>query len=129
MRGNARNVQRPRLVALLGMALLAAGYPLPTSAGEVLRSLAESDRNRDGSVDRREAERRALDVFSFADNDRDAYLTRDEYGSLVLVDSFVTADADRDGRVSVREFVALRMREFDAADTNHDGVLSQDEAR
>jgi hypothetical protein len=114
-----------RLIALVGLAAVVAATP--GWAGEAVRSFAESDRNGDGSVDRREAERRALEVFSFADADRDAYLSREEYESLVVDDSFAAADANKDGRVSTREFVAIRMRDFDAADTNHDGVLSPSE--
>jgi len=115
-----------RLITILGLAaVLAAGTP--ARAGEAVRSFAESDRNGDGQVDRREAERRALEVFSFADADRDANLSREEYESLVVEDSFAAADANHDGRVSTREFVAIRMRDFEAADKNHDGVLSADE--
>jgi Ca2+-binding EF-hand superfamily protein len=114
-----------RLLAVLWLAVLVA----PVRAGEAVRSFAESDRNGDGAVNRREAERRALEVFSFADNDRDAYLSRDEYESLVVDESFAVADANRDGRVSTKEFVAIRMKDFEAADANHDGVLSAEEAR
>jgi hypothetical protein len=114
-----------RLIALLGLAAVIAGAP--GWAGEAVRSFAESDRNGDGSVDRREAERHALEVFSFADADRDAHLSREEYESLVVEDPFAAADANHDGRVSTREFVAIRMRDFDAADTNHDGTLSPSE--
>jgi Ca2+-binding EF-hand superfamily protein len=115
------------LFALLALATAAA--VVPAAAGEAVRSFAESDRNGDGSVDRREAERRALEVFSFADGDRDGHLSREEYDSLVLDDAFAAADTNHDGRVSTREFVAIRMQDFEAADRNHDGVLSPDEVR
>jgi hypothetical protein len=116
-----------RLLVVLWLAVLVAGAPV--WAGEAVRAFAESDRNGDGAVDRREAERRALEVFSFADNDRDAYLSRDEYESLVVEETFAVADANHDGRVSTKEFVAIRIRDFEAADRNHDGVLSADEVR
>lgn len=125
--GNARGVRLRRLVVVLGLLLVAGHASAP--AEEAARSFSESDRNRDGVVDRQETERRALQVFSFADNDKNAYLSRDEYDSLVLDEPLSLADADRDGRVSTREFVMLRQREFDAADKNHDGVMSEDEAR
>ena len=101
----------------------------PALAGEAVRSFAESDRNGDGSVDRREMERRALEVFYFADTDKDGHLSREEYRALVLDESFASVDTDHDGRINPREFVAVRTRDFDAADKNHDGVLSPDEAR
>jgi len=118
-------VRTAQLAALLAIVLAAS----PAPAGEAVRSFAESDRNGDGSVDRREMERRALEVFSFADTDRDAHLSPEEYDSLVLDEPFNVADANHDGRVSTREFVAIRTRDFDAADRNHDGVLSPDEVR
>lgn len=121
---------RHRLLgALYALGLVVALGRAPALAGDAVRSFADGDRNGDGSVDGREAERRALELFSFVDNDKDAYLTRAEYGALVLDGAFGAADADRDGRVSTREFVAVRKREFDAADRDHDGVLSPDEAR
>lgn len=106
---------------------------LATARGAAVRAAdsgpwTEADRNGDGTIDRREAERRALDLFSFVDNDRDAYLSRDEYNGLVLHGaSFAAVDANHDGRISTHEFVAMRYREFDAADGNHDGVLTADE--
>jgi Ca2+-binding EF-hand superfamily protein len=116
---------RPHRAALLVLAL-AAVLAVPALAADS-RAFAESDRNGDGNVDRREAERRALDVFSFVDNDKDAYLSRDEYNALVLDESFAAVDADRDGRISTHEFVTMRYREFDAADKNHDGILTEEE--
>jgi Ca2+-binding EF-hand superfamily protein len=115
------------LAALLGLAVLTAGFPASAPAGDVARSFAESDRNHDGSVDRREMERRALEVFSFADTNRDAHLSREEYDSLVLGQPFGAVDTNHDGSVSAHEFVAARTRDFDAADKNHDGVLTPDE--
>ena len=111
---------------LVGLVVVAQGCR-PAAAGEATRSFAESDRNGDGAVDRKEMERRALEVFYFADTDKNGHLTREEYTALVLADGFEAVDADRDGRVSVREFVAARTRDFDAADRDHDGVLSRPE--
>jgi Ca2+-binding EF-hand superfamily protein len=90
-------------------------------------SLAVADRNHDGVVERAEAERRALDVFYFADTDKNGRLTRDEFAALVVGDDFAVEDADHDGALSLKEFVAARLREFDAADTDHDGRVSLDE--
>jgi hypothetical protein len=119
---------RPRhRAAGIVLALVAVLGGAPAHAAESA-SFAESDRNADGNVDRREAERRALDVFSFVDNNKDAYLSRDEYNALVLDgSSFAAVDTSRDGKISTHEFVAMRYREFDAADRNHDGVLTEDE--
>jgi hypothetical protein len=124
--GNALVVRLFRLVAIPALAVVVAGTP--AIAGDAAQSVAEADRNGDGAIDRKEAERRALEVFSFVDNNKDAYLSRDEYNALVLEGAFAAADANRDGKVSTHEFVAVRYREFDALDRNHDGIVTEEES-
>lgn len=118
---------RPLRAARVLLAAALAANSVPARAGDATRSFAESDRNRDGAVDRREMERRALEVFHFADNEKDGYLGRDEFDALVLEDDFAAVDSDGDGRVTTREFVAARVRDFDAADADRDGTLRADE--
>ena len=115
-----------RLVALPALAAVLACAP--AVAGDPAQSVAEADRNNDGVIDRKEAERRALEVFSFVDNNKDAYLSRDEYNALVLEGAFAAADTNRDGKISTHEFVAVRYREFDALDRNHDGIVTEEES-
>jgi len=116
-----------RRATLIALILLAAAGGARARAADS-QGWAEADRNGDGTIDRPEAERRALDLFSFVDNNKDAYLSRDEYGALVLEgSSFAAVDANHDGKISTHEFVAVRYREFDAADRNHDGRLTEDE--
>ena len=115
-----------RPVTVLAFASCLAGAP--AVAGDASQSVAEADRNNDGAVDRKEAERRALEVFSFVDNNKDAYLSRDEYNALVLEGAFAAADANRDGKISTHEFVAVRYRQFDALDENHDGIVTEEES-
>jgi Ca2+-binding EF-hand superfamily protein len=113
-----------RRVALIALLLLAGACGAPARAADA-EGWTQADRNGDGTIDRREAERRALDLFSFVDNNKDAYLSRDEYNALVLEgSSFAAVDTNHDGKISTHEFVAMRYREFDAADKDHDGVLS-----
>ena len=116
-----------RRATLIVLALLAVAGGAPARAADQ-QGWTQADRNGDGTIDRPEAERRALDLFSFVDNNKDAYLSRDEYNALVLDGSgFAAVDSNHDGKISTHEFVAKRYREFDAADKNHDGVLTDDE--
>jgi EF hand domain-containing protein len=116
-----------RRSAVIALVLLTAAGGAPARAADS-QGWTQADRNGDGTIDRPEAERRALDLFSFVDNNKDAYLSRDEYNALVLEgSSFAAVDTNHDGKISTHEFVAMRYREFDAADKDHDGVLSAEE--
>jgi len=128
-RWDARQCSGVRFFRLVTLPTLAAVLACaPAIAGDPAQSVAEADRNNDGVIDRKEAERRALEVFSFVDNNKDAYLSRDEYNALVLEGAFAAADTNRDGKISTHEFVAVRYREFDALDRNHDGIVTQEES-
>jgi hypothetical protein len=116
-----------RRATLIALILLAAAGGARARAADS-QGWAEADRNGDGTIDRPEAERRGLDLFSFVDNNKDAYLSRDEYKALVLEgSSFAAVDTNHDGKISTHEFVAMRYRQFDTADKNHDGALSPEE--
>ena len=72
-----------------------------------------------------------VEVFYFADRNKDGVLTVEELAVIETVDqaAFRAADKRRDGRLTVEEFVAYRMIDFDAADKNKDGVLTYDEVQ
>jgi Ca2+-binding EF-hand superfamily protein len=90
-------------------------------------AFAETDSNNDGSIDRGEFHLRIVEVFYFADTDKDGYLSPDEQKRLVFPEDFTADDKDGDGRISLREFLRVRFADFDAVDTDHDGMLSLDE--
>jgi Ca2+-binding EF-hand superfamily protein len=90
-----------------------------------------TDYNKDGRIDRQEYQRRMIEVFYFADRNKDGVVTMEELAAIETVDpkAFLAADKNGDGKLSVDEFVAYRMVDFDAADKNHDGVLTYEEVQ
>jgi Ca2+-binding EF-hand superfamily protein len=117
------------LVVATGIALAA----LPVRADDAARksdpraAFAESDLNRDGSIDRGEFHERMVEVFYAADVNKDGFLDPTELKRLAFPEDFTEDDKDRDGRVAMREFLRVRFHDFDVADANHDGELSREE--
>jgi Ca2+-binding EF-hand superfamily protein len=114
--------------ALLGLASAAAGDEAKAPAYDPRKAHAEADANGDGGVDRAEFHSRIVEVFFFADSDRNGFMTRAELEkSVAFPDDFRDADSDGDGRISLYEFVRVRFADFDTVDSNRDGLLSVDE--
>ena len=93
------------------------------------QSFSTSDLDKDGKIDRAEYQRRMVEVFYFADRNKDGVVTIEEIAAIETVDekAFKAADRDGNGKLSVNEFVAYRVIQFDEADTNKDGVLTIEE--
>jgi hypothetical protein len=91
------------------------------AAAEQGNSFLLSDRNGDGSIDQGEFYDRMVELFYFADRNRDRVLVPAEADG-------VTADRNDDGRLSLSEFTGARVIDFNQADSNRDGLLSRDEA-
>jgi hypothetical protein len=92
-------------------------------------NLTDIDKN--GSIDRQEYQRRMVEVFYFADRNKDGVVTVEELTAIETVDpkAFSAADKNGDGKLTVDEFVAYRMVDFTAADANKDGVLTYEEVQ
>ena len=87
--------------------------------------------DKNGRIDRQEYQKRMVEVFYFADRNKDGVVTVEELAVIETVDqaAFRAADKNGDGKLTVEEFVAYRMIDFDAADKNNDGVLTYDEVQ
>jgi Ca2+-binding EF-hand superfamily protein len=116
--------------------IVAGATVLSTTTGEAAdqakpydprAAFAESDTNKDGSIDLAEFHARLVEVFYNADTNKDGVLDIDEYKRLPLSGDFEEADADHNGSLTLHEFIRIRYREFEAADKNDDGELSVDE--
>ena len=109
-------------VALAGGAARADKY---TPAAEDPRAAhAETDRNKDGQLDREEFHERLVDIFYAADVNKDGSLTREEFATLDVETNFAEMDKNENGSVSMYEFVSYRFEQYADADTDHDGLLS-----
>ncbi len=88
---------------------------------------AATDRDHNGEIDRDEFEQRMIQIFYFADVDRDGFVT---IGQLMVFDEkllFESADADSDSRISLSEFLIVRFEDFREADTDGSDTLSVEE--
>ena len=94
-------------------------------------SFSTSDLDKNGKIDRAEYQRRMVEVFYFADKNKDGVVTIEEIAVIETVDekAFKAADRDGGGKLTVNEFVAYRMIQFDEADKNKDGVLTIEEVQ
>ncbi|MBL8668042.1 MAG: EF-hand domain-containing protein [Rhodospirillales bacterium] len=119
-----------RRISLLALAcLLGLAAALPASAQDIESKFATADLNKDGKIDRAEYQRRMVEVFYFADKNKDGVVTIEEIAAIETVDepAFKKADKNGDGKLTLNEFVTYRVIQFDEADTNHDGVLTLEE--
>ena len=89
---------------------------------------AAADENHDGELDRAEFHDRMVQIFYFADTDKDGFVLIVEFKFFDEEKLFEDADRNRDSKVSLDEFVDARFDNFRAADTNSDGSLSVQEA-
>ena len=143
-------------VTMLLLLLQAAKPPAPpppdlsTKAGVEAQAkayFADRDTNKDGKVDRTEAEayhkraitfsealrREAAATFGQLDSNKDGMLSREEY--MAIAGSAPPAreawfdgnDANKDGRVELGEAVKRVQVMFETMDTNKDGKLSSQE--
>jgi hypothetical protein len=88
---------------------------------------AATDQNHDGEINRDEFEQRMIQIFYFADVDRDGFVT---IGQLTVFDQallFETADLDSDSRLSLSEFLIVRFENFSKADMDGSDTLSVEE--
>jgi hypothetical protein len=116
------------LLVAVAAAAARAGQPAATpTLGDPRAAFAETDRNHDGVVDHEEFQERLVEVFYFADADKNGVLDAGELQRLPFGDDFRRDDKDADGTVTLHEFLRVRFKDYDAADANHDGVLELDE--
>ena len=88
---------------------------------------AATDRDHNGEIDRGEFEQRIIQIFYFADVDKDGFVT---IGQLTVFDEaliFETADLDNDSRISLSEFLVVRFENFREAYTDGSDTLSVEE--
>ncbi len=122
-----------QLICLALMCALMVNITLAAGADrlDANATMALSDKNKDGRIDREEFHQRMTEVFFFADVDKDGQLTFAELVAVANADpeAFKRADRDGSGKLSLYEFMYVIHRDFDAADNNQDGVIDLQELR
>jgi len=118
--------RRPIAVLAAAVLLWAMADAPSAAAAEATEDFAVTDRNSDGFIDRGEFHQRMVELFYFADGDRDGRLVPAE---LPRVDkgAFSGADRNGDGVLSLTEFTEARAVDFGQVDADGDGLLSRAE--
>ena len=108
--------------------VLAAGCLLGASQSAVVArpaSFQAIDSDNDGTVDLDEVKRAAAKKFDQLDRNRSGTVSRRELGRLRLSrKEFAAADPDNDGTLSKDEYLALVEKRFKAADVGQKGTLT-----
>ncbi|MDB5698816.1 MAG: calcium-binding EF-hand-containing protein [Alphaproteobacteria bacterium] len=139
--------QAAAATAPVAPAKVAAQPQLPTKAAiqtQVKATFDRLDTNKDGWVDKAEAERgfdtsfKAAENAAFArfDTNKDGSISRAEFDastgqpSAAARSAWITLnDVDKNGRVALAEATAKALGNFDRMDTDKNGVLSAEEIR
>src|SRR5882724_677386 len=87
------------------------------------------DTDNDGTVDLAEAKKAASAVFDRLDRDKDGTLDRRELRGRLSPKEFAAADPDKDGTLTKDEYLAVVEQRFKAADPDNDGTLDAKELR
>ena len=98
---------------------------------DAVATVALSDKNGDGRIDREEYHQRMTEVFFFIDADKDGNLTLSEISSATEADPkrFKACDRDGDQTLSLHEFLFALHNDFDTLDRDKDGTLDMEELR
>jgi Ca2+-binding EF-hand superfamily protein len=118
---------------LMTVALISATVVFAQGQQRLTRKqiMESADKNGDGKIGRVEFLERMREAFFFADNNKDGFLTLDEYQRIEGADprGFARADRNKDGKLSLYEFLKAVNEDFDAADKNNDGLLEEEEIK
>lgn len=118
------------IVAGLGAALALAIVAHPTSAQQspppAKERFANTDKNKDGRLDREEFYQAAVESFYLRDKGKKGYLVVEDLRE-ASPEAFKAANRKGDGRLTLEEYVNALFIDFDRADANKDGALSFEE--
>jgi Ca2+-binding EF-hand superfamily protein len=112
-----------RRTVILALAGLTALGTLPAWARVAF------DTDNDGTVDLAEAKKAAAALFDRLDRDKDGTLDRRELRGRLTPKELAAADPDKDGTLTKDEYLAVVEQRFKAADPDNDGTLDAKELR
>jgi Ca2+-binding EF-hand superfamily protein len=114
------------LNSLVAISSILVGWPALAAPSRAMRVL---DTDNDRTVDLVEAKKAGATLFDKLDRDRDGTLDRRELGGRLSAAEFASADPDNDGTLSKDEFLKVVENRFQAADPDNDGTLDEKELR
>ena len=121
-----RSLSSIAALALIGLAYV-TGPVQAKRLSTVDTFLQKWDADHDGTLDLGEVKKAAGARFDQLDRNRDGTLDRRELGATMSVREFRQADADKDGTLDKNEYLTMVEKRFRAADKNGDGKLDKKE--
>ena len=89
---------RSTVLAAAAVCLLVAASPGGARAQSESEPFSLTDYDKDGVIDRQEYQRRMIEVFYFADQNKDGVVTIEELAAIETVDMQAFRAADKNGR-------------------------------
>jgi Ca2+-binding EF-hand superfamily protein len=100
------------------------GGSLPAIAGSRrVNPIRMFDTDNDGTLDLAEVKKAASALFARLDRDRDGTLDKRELAGRLTARELAAADPDHDGTLTANEYLAIVEQRFNAANPDRDGTL------
>jgi Ca2+-binding EF-hand superfamily protein len=104
------------------------GGSLPAVAGSRrVNPIRMFDTDNDGTLDLAEVKKAASALFARLDRDRDGTLDKRELAGRLNARELAAADPDHDGTLTANEYLAVVEQRFNAANPDRDGTLDAKE--
>jgi len=104
------------------------GGSLPAVAGSRrVNPIRMFDTDNDGTLDLAEGKKAASALFARLDRDRDGTLDKRELAGRLSARELAAADPDHDGTLTANEYLAVVEQRFNAANPDRDGTLDAKE--
>jgi len=117
------------LPALAAAVVITLAAVVPRAFAASSSALKALDPDKDGTVDRFEANAAASKLFDQLDRDKDGTLDRRELRGRVTAKEFAAVDPDKDGTLDKNEYLAAVAQRFKAADPDGDGTVDAKELK
>jgi len=120
-------LSRRSVLLTLAIATLFGGS-LPAIAGSRrVNPIRMFDTDNDGTLDGAEVKKAASALFARLDRDRDGTLDKRELAGRLNARELAAADPDHDGTLTANEYLAVVEQRFNAANPDRDGTLDAKE--